>query len=146
MSPLLLLFPPFFRKDRLEALSAFLEALPREFRYAVELRHAEWHAEPVLELLTRLNMAWAAGVGPDSPAVRPLTADFAYLPFGGGARKCVGDQFAMMEATVALAGFLQRFDFDFAGPTDTPDKVGTNTGATIHTRNGLWMTVTERAK
>mmetsp|Transcript_11015 Transcript_11015/g.32867 ORF Transcript_11015/g.32867 Transcript_11015/m.32867 type:complete len:608 (+) Transcript_11015:40-1863(+) len=73
------------------------------------------------------------------------SADFAFLPFGGGARKCVGDQFAMMEATVALAGFVRNFDFEFAGPTNTPDKVGTNTGATIHTRNGLWMTVIARA-
>mmetsp|Transcript_5472 Transcript_5472/g.17275 ORF Transcript_5472/g.17275 Transcript_5472/m.17275 type:complete len:623 (-) Transcript_5472:26-1894(-) len=73
------------------------------------------------------------------------SADFAFLPFGGGARKCVGDQFAMMEATVALAGFLRNYDFEFAGKTDTPDKVGTNTGATIHTRNGLWMKVSKRA-
>jgi cytochrome P450 len=87
---------------------------------------------------------WMGSIGTLYPT--ETASDFAYLPFGGGARKCVGDQFAMMEATVALAGFLRNYDFEFAGKTDTPDKVGTNTGATIHTRNGLWMKVTERSK
>lgn len=73
-----------------------------------------------------------------------VAADFAYLPFGAGQRKCVGDQFALLEATVALAMVLQRYDFDFAAPTATPADVGTNTGATIHTRNGLWMAVKRR--
>ena len=87
---------------------------------------------------------WMGSIGTLYPT--ETATDFAFMPFGGGARKCVGDQFAMMEATVALAGFLRNYDFEFAGKTDTPDKVGTNTGATIHTRNGLWMTVTERSK
>ena len=36
-----------------------------------------------------------------------VSSDFAFLPFGGGARKCVGDQFAFTEATVALTMLLR---------------------------------------
>ncbi|GAB5360755.1 hypothetical protein AAMO2058_000654800 [Amorphochlora amoebiformis] len=72
------------------------------------------------------------------------SADYAYIPFGGGGRKCVGDIFAMLEATVTLAMVVRRFEFDFTDPTPLPSAVGTNTGATIHTRNGLWCTVKKR--
>lgn len=71
-----------------------------------------------------------------------VAADFAYLPFGGGSRKCVGDQFAMLEAVVALSMLVRRFDFAFDG---TPEDVGLDTGATIHTKNGLMMRVMKRA-
>jgi cytochrome P450 family 97 subfamily B polypeptide 3 len=66
--------------------------------------------------------------------------DFAFLPFGGGARKCVGDQFAMMEAAVTLSILLKNFNFEFA---ISPDDVGMKTGATIHTMNGLQMRVSK---
>ena len=49
-------------------------------------------------------------------------------------RKCVGDQFALMEATVALAMLLRTFDFQLAA---TPEEIGMATGATIHTANGM---------
>nr|AWN09468.1 cytochrome P450 [Phaeodactylum tricornutum]QDL56927.1 P450 carotenoid hydroxylase CYP97B1 [Phaeodactylum tricornutum] len=61
-------------------------------------------------------------------------ADFAFLPFGGGQQKCVGDQFAMMEATVTMALMIKKYDFDFAIPAEEM-----KTGATIHTMNGLMM-------
>jgi cytochrome P450 len=84
-----------------------------------------------------------------------VSADFAYLPFGGGARKCVGDEFAVMEAVVTLTMVLRRFDFDFDSdkftsvdimdhPKDLEHPVGMRTGATIHTRKGLNMIIKRR--
>ncbi|CEM10973.1 unnamed protein product [Vitrella brassicaformis CCMP3155] len=68
-------------------------------------------------------------------------ADFAFLPFGGGTRKCVGDQFAFLEASVTLSLLLRRFSFELAVPAH---EVGMKTGATIHTKNGLIMKVARR--
>lgn len=76
----------------------------------------------------------------DGPVPNETNTDFKYIPFSGGPRKCVGDQFAMLEATVALAVLLQRFKFDLV-PNQT---IGMTTGATIHTTTGLYMTVTDR--
>ena len=39
-------------------------------------------------------------------------SDFAFLPFGGGGRKCVGDQFAFLEASICLAMLIRRFKYE----------------------------------
>lgn len=51
---------------------------------------------------------------PDRMAQMPK---FAYFPFSGGARKCIGDTFAMMEARLVAAVMLQRVKFGPVAPT-----------------------------
>jgi cytochrome P450 len=43
---------------------------------------------------------------PERSADRPK---FAYLPFGAGPRQCIGNQFALVEAQLALATLAQRY-------------------------------------
>jgi carotene epsilon-monooxygenase len=76
----------------------------------------------------------------DGPQPNEQNTDYRYIPFSGGPRKCVGDQFAVMEAVVALAVVLRRYEVALVPGQD----IGLTTGATIHTTNGLYMTVKER--
>lgn len=86
----------------------------------------------------------AAGLEEGKPLYpTELNADFAFLPFGGGSRKCVGDSFAMLETVVTLAMVIQRFEFVLSEP-DKP--VEMTTGATIHTARGLNMKLRKRGQ
>ncbi|CAD6204396.1 unnamed protein product [Miscanthus lutarioriparius] len=68
----------------------------------------------------------------EGPVPNESNTDFRFIPFSGGPRKCVGDQFALLEAIVALAVVLQKMDIQLV-----PDqKINMTTGATIHTTNG----------
>ena len=46
---------------------------------------------------------------PENRTGRPK---FAYFPFGGGPRICIGNHFAMIEGPLALAALAQRFHFE----------------------------------
>lgn len=80
--------------------------------------------------------------GLEDPIPNETNTDFRFIPFSGGPRKCVGDQFALLEATVSLAIFLQNMNFELI----PNQNINMTTGATIHTTNGLFMKVSQRQK
>jgi sterol 14-demethylase len=44
---------------------------------------------------------------------------FAYIPFGGGSRKCVGNAFAILQVKRIFCELLRHYEFELAGPADT---------------------------
>lgn len=65
---------------------------------------------------------------------------YAYLPFGGGPRLCIGQPFALAEATLLLAGMAQRYALRLAPNTI----VKPEPNITLGVANGLPMTLKAR--
>ncbi|HWI62884.1 MAG TPA: cytochrome P450 [Symbiobacteriaceae bacterium] len=64
-------------------------------------RHARWFDDPLAFRPER----WLDGLAKRLPA-------FAFFPFGGGPRMCIGKGFALMEAQLVLATIARRFRFE----------------------------------
>jgi cytochrome P450 len=65
---------------------------------------------------------------------------FAYFPFGGGARVCIGEHFAKMEGTLVLASIAQRFRLSLVpGQTIVPEPK-----MTLRPKHGLMMRIQQR--
>jgi cytochrome P450 len=65
---------------------------------------------------------------------------YAYFPFGGGPRQCIGNYFAMMEIVLLLATVAQRFRFSM--PTD--EKVELLPVLSLRPKHGIKMLLSER--
>jgi len=66
---------------------------------------------------------------------------YAFLPFGGGPRVCIGNGFAMMEARLLLATIAQRWRFSLEpGQEILPMQL-----VTVRPKHGMKMRVTRRA-
>jgi cytochrome P450 len=66
---------------------------------------------------------------------------FAYFPFGGGPRQCIGNIFALMEASVVLATVAQKFRLSLV----TTHKVTPLASITLRPRDGIRVRLEARA-
>ncbi|MBM3573900.1 MAG: cytochrome P450, partial [Alphaproteobacteria bacterium] len=95
-------------------------------------------------LLHRHRKLWADPECFDPERFAPERAGnrhrFAYLPFGGGPRICIGMGFAMMEAVLILATIARSWRLELA-----PGKVVEPVGLiTLRPKDGLQMVATPR--
>src|SRR5260221_3113009 len=92
-------------------------------------RHARWFDAPLEFRPER----WENGLAKQLPR-------FAYFPFGGGPRQCIGNTFALMEASVVLATVGQKFRFQLVpGHRVTP-----LASITLRPRDGVRVTLEAR--
>ena len=98
------LFPPAFtlvreaiQPDQIGALHLPRRAVIMIAPWVLHRHHAHW---------TNPGAFNPARFMPEAPP----PPRFAFMPFGTGPRICVGAQFAMAEATLVLASFIQRFE------------------------------------
>ena len=86
LGPLVAQFPPSFRRDRHgPRLAEIVEAVPRDFRLAVELRHASWWDPATMALLESRGASLVWSIYPGVLPPYRLTSDFLYA-------RCVGDR------------------------------------------------------
>jgi cytochrome P450 len=75
-----------------------------------------------------------------SPENEHQIKEFSYIPFGGGARSCIGEQFAMTEAVLILATLGRQFKLRLKPDTQVTSR---STG-TLGVEGGLPMRISER--
>jgi len=75
-----------------------------------------------------------------TPEFRAALPKFAYFPFGGGPRQCIGESFAWMELILLVATIAQQWQLRLVpGHPVVPQPL-----VTLRTKHGMRMTVTQR--
>lgn len=106
------------------------------------IRLGEWVIPERHAVLASISLAHSAeGSFPDAAAFNPdrfvgnPPDNYAWIPYGGGIRRCIGAAFANMEMTVTLRTLLREFEF---GTTYAPGERRHSRGvATAPRRHGL---------
>lgn len=67
--------------------------------------------------------------------------NFAYFPFGGGPRLCIGNNFAMMEMQMIVIAMIRHFDLELM----PGQNIDINPLITLNPKNGIYMRLSKRA-
>jgi cytochrome P450 len=122
------LFPTAWGMARLAAEEHEIAGYPVHVGYGVAFaqwvvhRDARWFDAPLEFRPER----WENGLAKQLPR-------FAYFPFGGGPRQCIGNTFALMEASVVLATIGQKYRFELV----PGHKVTPMASITLRPRDGI---------
>jgi len=129
------LYPTAWGMARLAAEEHEIAGYPVRRGYGVAFaqwvihRDARWFDDPLEFRPER----WENGLARQLPR-------FAYFPFGGGPRQCIGNTFALMEASVVLATIGQKFRFVLA----PGHKVTPLASITLRPKTGIQVTLAAR--
>ncbi len=75
-----------------------------------------------------------------TPELESSLPSYAYFPFGGGPRVCIGNTFAELESALVLATIHGRYDLELSDP----DSVDVWPSITLRPRNGIPVAVRSR--
>lgn len=79
-----------------------------------------------------------------TPEFRKELHDYAYAPFGAGPRVCIGREFALVEAKLALAIIGRRYRLDWLGENDSDGEPPVSPELTLRMEKGQEFRVVER--
>jgi cytochrome P450 len=133
MNETLRLYPPIHLGSRIAACDLEFQGfhIPAGQRvlYSIYLTHRDtryWHNP--------------TGFDPEHFSPKQTRQPYTFLPFGGGARNCIGIAFAQVEAKIVLARILQQYVLKFTGR-----RVHLHMGATLEPRPGVRVKVRRRS-
>src|SRR5581483_9455214 len=93
LGPLCLQFSYEFKPDQRNLLDEFLGALPKNFRYAVEVRQRGWFQDWFFEMLKKHHAALVLVDRVFMPKLKLATTDFTYIRWLGNRKDIADDQY-----------------------------------------------------
>jgi uncharacterized protein YecE (DUF72 family) len=118
LGPVVFQFPPDFPVAERDNLAAFLPRLPRDFRYAVELRHRSWWSDETADLFRAQNVCWIVADYIYLPKQIRRTADFLYLRFLGRHGQFAVKTHEVLDKTADLQSWLVKIEPHLPDVTD----------------------------